>query len=52
MADDKQLIPIGNPLPREALLRLASFTQADLDQAIKSANKSLKPFLQADNRES
>ncbi|MBD2019168.1 hypothetical protein H6F43_03085 [Leptolyngbya sp. FACHB-36] len=49
---DDKLTPIGNPLPREALLKLADFTQADLDQAIKTANKSLKPFLQANSRES
>lgn len=48
---DDKVIPIGNPLPREALLKLADFTQADLDRALKMANKSLKPFLQANSGE-
>lgn len=43
----KPFIPVGQPLPRAELLKLAEFTQSDLDRAMGSAHPSLKPFLEA-----
>lgn len=45
---NQPFIPAGNPLPRVELLKVAEFTQADLDRALATANRKLKPYLDAE----
>ena len=44
---EQPFIPNGTPLDRAELLKLAEFSQAELDKAIGSANRRLKPYLLA-----
>ncbi|MBD1995999.1 hypothetical protein H6G00_05130 [Leptolyngbya sp. FACHB-541] len=48
---EEPIQPIGEPLPLEELLKLATPTQGDLDRAIATADRSLKPFLTPKQRQ-
>lgn len=43
--------PIGDPIPLDQLMKLAEFTQRDLDQAVARADRRLRAFATAKTRE-
>lgn len=45
--EDKPFTPVGQPLPLEALLKLAEVKPTEAAQAVASAHPSLMPFLLA-----